>query len=232
MKVILVAAGKGGTGKTTTTALLGKVLSKNHKVALLDLDVCGPTLPAMAGLDNADTLECDDKYFYPKKINENLEIFSPAFMFPPDIAVAWGGDKRKELIHELIDRVKWDSPEYLICDAPPGSSDEILAVLQYIPKVDGALIVTIPKREGIDDARRLLTLLKNRLYNTPILGIVENMGNVLAGDESFNLFADGSNVEAELGEKVIARIPWKADLDVDDFAPVAEIIEDKLREAV
>lgn len=226
MKVVLIGAGKGGTGKTTATALLGMALSDEYKVALLDLDTMGPNLPRLLNMD-CEGVKSDIDGFYPKK-QYKLEVFSPAFLIPPDVACAWSGDKRRELIHELIEKVKWDSPDIILCDAPPGTSDEILAVLKYLPKVDGAIIVTTAKKESVDDARRLIALLRNKLYNVPVLGIIENMGNIIIDDLMVPLLNDGIDVGAELGVETIARIPFKKDISAEDFKDVSKVIINKL----
>ena len=119
MKTILVASGKGGCGKTTTTSMLAQELSKLYKVAALDLDVSGPNLPRMLGIDDL-TPSFDGDWFFTKR-GKNVDVMSPAFLMPPDIACAWSGDKRMELIKELIFKTKWNDPDLLICDCPPGT---------------------------------------------------------------------------------------------------------------
>ena len=232
VKTVLVASGKGGTGKTTTTVMLGRALSKKHKVALLDLDMTGPNTAHILGLsqkevDSQKTFDGD--WFYPIKYSENLEIFSPSFLFPPNTAVAWSGDKRRELIHELIDKVKWNIPDILLCDSPPGTGDEIMAVLRYIPKVDGAVIVTNAKRVSLDDAQRLISLLTNRLYNVPVLGIIDNMSSIEFGDGTrSDLFDEGISVGDELGIEVLAKVPFKHDLSSQDFDGVAGVVAHRI----
>ena len=232
VKTVLVASGKGGTGKTTTTVMLGRALSKKHKVALLDLDMTGPNTAHILGLsqkevDSQKTFDGD--WFYPIKYSENLEIFSPSFLFPPNTAVAWSGDKRRELIHELIDKVKWNIPDILLCDSPPGTGDEIMAVLRYIHKVDGAVIVTNAKRVSLDDAQRLISLLTNRLYNVPVLGIIDNMSSIEFGDGTrSDLFDEGISVGDELGIEVLAKVPFKQDLSALDFEGVAGIVANRI----
>uniref|UniRef100_A0A6M3MB55 AAA+ ATPase domain-containing protein n=1 Tax=viral metagenome TaxID=1070528 RepID=A0A6M3MB55_9ZZZZ len=232
VKTVLVASGKGGTGKTTTTVMLGRALSKKHKVALLDLDMTGPNTAHILGLsqkevDSQKTFDGD--WFYPIKYSENLEIFSPSFLFPPNTAVAWSGDKRRELIHELIDKVKWNSPDILLCDSPPGTGDEIMAVLRYIPKVDGAVIVTNAKRVSLDDAQRLISLLTNRLYNVPVLGIIDNMSSIEFGDGTrSDLFDEGISVGDELGIEVLAKVPFKHDLSALDFDGAAGVVAHRI----
>lgn len=232
MKTVIVASGKGGTGKSTTTVMLGRALSKHYKVALLDLDVMGPNTARILGLSQEDVNEVkvfDDERFYPIKYSESLEIFSPSFIIPPGVACAWSGDKRIELIHELIDMVKWNDPDILICDAPPGTGDEIIAVLKYMPKVDGAVIVTNAKRVSIDDAKKLMSLLTNRLYNVPVLGAIDNMSFILFGDDTkSDLFDEGINVGDELGIEVLVRMPFKHNLSSSDYYSVADAVSHKI----
>ena len=114
MKVFLVAAGKGGCGKSTTTAMLAMCLSKTHKVAVLDLDTSGPNLPKMMGIDDLSP-SVDVDYFYPKVGLGNVQVMSPAFLIPPDVACAWSGDKRMNLIKELLVKTKWVDHDILLC---------------------------------------------------------------------------------------------------------------------
>jgi ATP-binding protein involved in chromosome partitioning len=232
LKIVLVASGKGGTGKTTTTVFLGRALSQKYRVALLDLDMTGPNTARILGLsqeevDSAKTFDGD--WFYPIKYSETLEIFSPSFLMPSNTAVAWSGDKRRELIHELIDKVKWNKPDILLCDSPPGTGDEIMAVLKYIPKVDGAVIVTNAKRVSLDDAQRLISLLTNRLYNVPVLGIIDNMSFILFGDGvRSDLFDEGVGVGDVLGIEVLAKVPFKHDLSSLDFVGAAGMVAHRI----
>lgn len=232
MKIVLVASGKGGTGKTTTTVFLGRALSQKYKVALLDLDMTGPNTARILGLSQEDvdgSKTFDGDWFYPIKYSETLEIFSPSFLMPSNTAVAWSGDKRRELIHELIDKVKWNSPDILLCDSPPGTGDEIMAVLKYIPKVDGAVIVTNAKRVSLDDAQRLISLLTNRLYNVPVLGIIDNMSFIEYGDGTISdLFDEGVSVGDELGIEVLTKVPFKHNLSALDFNGAAGIVAHRI----
>jgi len=232
LKIVLVASGKGGTGKTTTTVMLGRALSKKYKVGLLDLDMTGPNTARILGLSQEEidsTKTFDGNRFYPIKYSENLEIFSPSFMMPSNIAVAWSGDKRREVIHELIDNVYWNDPDILLCDSPPGTGDEIMAVLKYFPKVDGAVIVTNAKRVSLDDAQRLISLLTNRLYNVPVLGIIDNMSFIAFGDGTrADLFDEGVSIGDELGIEILAKVPFKQNLSALDFDGAAGIVAHRI----
>lgn len=232
MITVIVASGKGGTGKTTSTVNLGRALSRKYKVALLDLDVMGPNTARILGISPEDVIGAkvfDDSWFYPVKYSETLEIFSPSFIIPHNVACAWSGDKRIELIHELIEKVKWNGPDILLCDAPPGTGDEIISVLKYMPKVNGAVIVTNAKRVSIDDARKLVSLFTNRLYNIPVIGVIDNMSYILFGnDTKSDLFDEGINVGDELGIEVLVRMPFKHDLGASDYYEVADTVAHKV----
>jgi len=209
MKIIMVASGKGGTGKTTTTAMLGRALSRHCKVALLDLDVTGPNLAGMLGIDHSDAL-FDEDGFYPSAV-DNMEVFSTSFLLPKGVAVAWSGDKRRELIHDLFLHVHWNNPDVLLCDAPPGTGDEIKALLLYAPRIDGVVVVANSTRESVDDALRLCNLLRTERYrkNVNILGIILNMEYYeTTGGEKLPIFAGDVDVGAELELPILARVPF------------------------
>ncbi len=240
MKVLIVASGKGGVGKTQTTAMLGKAIAcyTPSKVALLDLDVCGPNLARVVGVP-LEGVEVDEEWFYPKQYVDpragdgigtcetqyTLEVFSSSFLMPADVAMAWDGGRRGELIRELLTRVKWSDPDVLICDSPPGTGDELLSVLKYAGKIDGLIIVTTGARESVDDAKRLVALATSETYQVPILGLVENMGHLPAAEGvGPALFSDGIDYEAELGIPRIASVPYSRKLTVADYADLARAV--------
>ena len=226
MKTLLIASGKGGCGKTTTTTMLAQKLSESFNVAALDLDVCGPNLPQMMGLDDV-TPDFDEDWFFTKKCGK-VDVMSPAFLMPPEVACAWSGNKRMELIRELILKTKWDDPDVLICDCPPGTGDEIMAVLKYMPRVDGVVLVTTGKQESVNDARRLLSLVSNKIYDIPVLCVVENMSHMVIDGSEVPLFFDGLDLESVFGVGIIQEIWYKNDLCPDDYNKVVEIVVDRL----
>ena len=226
MKTILVASGKGGCGKTTTTSMLAQELGKLFKVAALDLDVSGPNLPRMLGIDDLSPA-FDGDWFFTKR-SKNVDVMSPAFLLPPDVACAWSGDKRMELIKELILKTNWGDPDVLICDCPPGTGDEVIAVLNYLPQVDGVVLVTTGKHESVDDAKRLLSLMGNKLYNIPILCMVENMSHMLIDGKEVPLFSDDLDLKAILGIETVVKMLYKEDLSPDDYNKVAATVINKL----
>ncbi len=225
MKIVMVASGKGGTGKTTTTAMLGKALALHFRVALLDLDVTGPNLAQIAGINSAEKF-FDEDWFYPAR-EGNLEVFSPSFLLPEGVAIAWPGERRRELIHELLLKVKWNDPEIMICDSPPGTGDEIKAMLMYAPHIDGVVVVTNTTREGISDASRLVSLLRTDRYKdqASLIGAVVNMEYAeLPKGKKLPLLHGDVDVEKELGLPVIANIPFMQDMVVNPYYPALQAI--------
>jgi ATP-binding protein involved in chromosome partitioning len=211
-KIILVASNKGGTGKTTISCKLAELLSKKVRVALLDTDVTGPNVIETLGLKR-EHATVDLKYFYPRRVNKNLEVFSPSMLIPDDTAITWWGAQRGKIIEELFRKVKWDNPEYLIIDSPPGTSDELLTVLMHT-RVDGMIIVTLGNESAINDAKRLIAMLQDDKFSTPILGIVHNM---------HPLFGDGDL--SELGLPVLAKVPYKDDKNISkELSKVVEVV--------
>jgi ATP-binding protein involved in chromosome partitioning len=192
------------------------------RVALLDLDVDGPNLAHVVGVEPYG-VDFDQDHYFPKKAG-NVEVFSPSFLIPGDVACAWDGGRRMELIHELLIKVSWADPDIMLCDCPPGTGDEIMAVLNYAHDVAGAVIVCTGKMESLVDARRLAALFRSDRFHTPIFGIVENMSVIVEGDQSFPLFTDNINLQAELGLPLIGSVPWRKTREIDDYALPAENI--------
>uniref|UniRef100_A0A8D8S5C1 Cytosolic Fe-S cluster assembly factor NUBP1 homolog n=2 Tax=Cacopsylla melanoneura TaxID=428564 RepID=A0A8D8S5C1_9HEMI len=176
---LLVLSGKGGVGKSTFTNLLGRVLAKANEyldVAILDLDICGPSMPRMMGLLDEQVHQSASGWS-PVFLEENLSVMSIGFLLnSPDDAVIWRGPKKNTMIRQFLSEVDWGNDlEYLIIDTPPGTSDEHLSLVQYLkglPQI-GAIIVTTPQEVSLLDVRKEIDFC--RKVNIPILGVVENM---------------------------------------------------------
>lgn len=222
MNVFLVAAGKGGCGKSTTTMMLARCLSKTHRVAVLDLDTSGPNLPKMMGIDDLSPL-VDMDYFYPKVGLGNVQVMSPAFLIPPDMACAWSGDKRMNLINELLVKTRWADHDIMLCDCPPGTGDEIVAVLESVA-VDGVILVTTAKEESIDDAKRAVSLFGSDKFKTPIICAVESMSFMKTDDGFIPLFTDGVSIGDEIDVSPVVKIPYDINLSPDDYREIADTV--------
>lgn len=174
---ILVLSGKGGVGKSTVAAQLSLALSANHAldVGLLDVDVCGPSAPQMLGVTDEE-VRMSNSGWSPVYVEENLGVMSIGFMLPgKDDAIIWRGVRKTGLIKQFLRDVDWGELDYLIVDAPPGTSDEHISLVQMLAEsdVDGALIVTTPQEVSLLDVRKEINFC--RKSGTKVLGVVENM---------------------------------------------------------
>ncbi len=211
MKTIIFASNKGGTGKTTISCALARSFAEIAPTAILDTDVTGPNVMSVLGVPYKHAAFDLDK-FYPQKVTEQLEAFSPAMIIPDEIGVTWTGDARGEMIRELLERVEWSKDiEYMIIDSPPSTSDELLTVLQQ-SNPTGVVIVTHGSQTAIDDAKRLISILENEMFGIPIIGYIQNMTDVygtlpLDGIELLGevLTSDRLNVD-HIREQILERL--------------------------
>lgn len=173
---ILVLSGKGGVGKSTFSAQLSFALaSLDFQVGLLDIDICGPSIPKMLGLEGQD-IHQSNLGWSPVYVESNLGVMSIGFMLPhPDEAVIWRGPRKNGLIKQFLKDVYWGELDFLIVDAPPGTSDEHISIVQCLQAsgLDGAIIVTTPQQVSLIDVRKEVNFCKK--VGLPVLGVVENM---------------------------------------------------------
>jgi Mrp family chromosome partitioning ATPase len=170
---IVVMSGKGGVGKSTVAVNLAVSLAMEGKhVGLLDIDIHGPSVPTMLGLEGA-TAQGTDGEILPLNVGRLKVLSMGFFLKSPDEAVIWRGPMKMSVIRQFLKDTVWGELDYLIIDSPPGTGDEPLSVVQLLGKVDGAVIVTTPQRVAAVDVRKSVTFC--RRLNVPILGVVENM---------------------------------------------------------
>ena len=184
---ILVLSGKGGVGKSTFASQLAYALSAEAEgetpgeppeVGLLDIDICGPSAPVMTAQQGRDVHKSNSGW-QPVYARDNLAVMSIGFLLPSaDDAVIWRGPRKNGLIKQFLKDTEWGALDYLVVDAPPGTSDEHLSVVQYLKRagVDGALIVTTPQEVAMADVRKELSFCKK--VGIPVLGVVENMAGL------------------------------------------------------
>lgn len=171
-KVIAVASGKGGVGKSTVAVNLALALSRlGHKVGLLDIDIYGPSLPTMLGINSRPTVR--DRQIVPLEA-EGLKLMSLGFMMEDDTPVIWRGPIVSGIIRQFLQDVDWTGTDFLIIDLPPGTGDAQLSLAQSVP-LDGAVVVTTPSDLALIDAARGLQMFKT--LKVEVLGIIENMSH-------------------------------------------------------
>eukprot|EP00899_Mesostigma_viride_P027989 jgi/Mesvir1/8375/Mv12624-RA.1 len=176
---IMVLSGKGGVGKSTFSAQLAFALAaKGKQVGLLDIDICGPSIPKMLGLEGQE-IHVSNLGWSPVYVEDNLGVMSIGFMLPdPDDAVVWRGPRKNGLIKQFLKDVDWGNADYLVIDSPPGTSDEHISIAQYLKgcQVDGAIIITTPQEVSVIDVRKEISFCKK--VGIKILGVVENMSGL------------------------------------------------------
>ncbi|KAJ1453505.1 P-loop containing nucleoside triphosphate hydrolase protein [Pelagophyceae sp. CCMP2097] len=180
---LLVLSGKGGVGKSTVSCQLAFALaSRGFEVGLLDVDICGPSVPRMLGLKGRSVHQSSSGWS-PVYVDVDgaggLGVMSVGFMLPDDDnAVIWRGPRKNGLIKQFLTDVDWGDLDFLIIDTPPGTSDEHISVVQYLKNsnVDGAVVVTTPQEVSMQDVRKELNFCLKT--STKVLGVVENMSHV------------------------------------------------------
>lgn len=151
--VILVLSGKGGVGKSTVSVNLAYALSAHGRnVGLLDLDIHGPNIPKMLGIEDQRPAVLGN-VIEPIRVTGNLAVMSMGFLLPDtSTPVIWRGPMKMGAIQQFLSEVNWGALDYLIVDLPPGTGDEALSIIQLAPNVQGAVIVTTPQDVAVLDA--------------------------------------------------------------------------------
>lgn len=172
---IIVLSGKGGVGKSTVAVnLAASLAAKKMKTGLLDVDIHGPSVPTLLGMEGMRIAATGEKEIYPVKYSDYLSVMSVGFLLQDkDMAVVWRGPLKYGIIKQFLSDVVWGDMDYLIVDSPPGTGDEPLSVCQLVENPDGAVIVTTPQDVALADVRKSVTFC--RQLNIPILGVIENM---------------------------------------------------------
>jgi ATP-binding protein involved in chromosome partitioning len=205
-KIIAVASGKGGVGKSTVATNLALALTQSGaKTGLLDADIYGPSIPTMLGITEKPT--ATEKEITPIE-KFGLKTISMGMLTDPDQPVVWRGPMLASVLGQFLDQVAWGDLDYLIIDMPPGTGDVQLTLCQRAT-LAGAVIVTTPQDVALLDANRGLQMFKK--VNVPILGIVENMSYFICDncDKKHPIFKEGGGKrisEAE-GIPLLAQLP-------------------------
>jgi ATP-binding protein involved in chromosome partitioning len=205
-RVVAVASGKGGVGKSTVAANLAVTLANlGYRVGLLDADIYGPSLPMMFGIDERPVVT-DDRILPFER--HGVALMSLGFILETDTPVIWRGPMVMRAIEQLLGDVEWGPLDYLIVDLPPGTGDAQLTISQKVP-LSGAVIVTTPQDIALIDARKGLAMF--RKVNVPVVGIIENMSTFVCphcGEETPIFKQGGGERTAEVLDcPFLGRIP-------------------------
>ncbi|MDD3150387.1 MAG: Mrp/NBP35 family ATP-binding protein [Candidatus Gastranaerophilales bacterium] len=209
---IVVLSGKGGVGKSTVASNLAMSLAlKGYKTGLLDVDIHGPSIPTIFGLES-EHVQGKENEMLPLNFGDNLKIISIGFLLDdPDAAIIWRGPMKMGAIKQFIKDVEWGELDYLIVDCPPGTGDEPLSVIQLLEDITGVVIVTTPQKLAIADVKKSINFCKK--VNVPILGVVENMSGLICPkcNEIVEIFKSGG------GEKMAQNmnVPFLGKIPLD-----------------
>ena len=194
-RIVAVASGKGGVGKSTMSVNLACGLRHlGARVGLLDCDIYGPSIPLMMGINERPSLNEAEKMIPPS--SHGVKLMSMGFLLNDDQPVIWRGPMIQRTIQQFITVVDWGELDYLLVDLPPGTGDAQLTLCQTVP-LDGGVIVTTPQEASLGVVRKGIGMFEK--VNVPILGIVENMSYFTApnGDRIEIFGHGGGRKEAE-----------------------------------
>src|SRR5438445_10598748 len=187
-RVVAVASGKGGVGKSTVSVNLACALRHlGAQVGLLDCDIYGPSIPLMMGINEKPTISPEEKLVPPA--HHGVNLMSMGFLLEGDQPVIWRGPMIMKTIQQFVLQVDWGRLDYLLVDLPPGTGDAQLSLCQTVP-LDGGVIVTTPQEASLGVVRKGIAMFEK--VNVPILGIVENMSYFTAPNgQQFEIFGRG-----------------------------------------
>lgn len=212
--IIAISSGKGGVGKSTIAVNLAVSLARNGvKVALVDGDIYGPSIPRMLGVEDAhpEVISAGGKETMVPVEKYGIKIMSIGFFASKNQSLIWRGPMVANAITQLIENTQWGEIDIMIIDYPPGTGDIQLTTVQKL-KLNGAIVVTTPQEIALNDARKAASMFRNPGINVPIIGVIENMSWFTPSahpEEKYFVFGKGGGeiLAAELETQLLGQIP-------------------------
>lgn len=207
---IAVMSGKGGVGKSTVAANLAEAFQKRgFKTGILDVDIHGPNIPKMLGVED-ETVAIENNKMIPVLTKSGIEVMSMAFLLESsETPIIWRGPQKAGTIKQLMRDVEWANLDVLIIDNPPGTGDEPLTVLQSLPNVDAVVMVTTPNSVSQDDVLKCVSMVKQ--LHIKNIGLVENMAYYVCPhcSEEIAIFgeSDGENFADLMDISYLEKLP-------------------------
>ena len=214
---IVIISGKGGVGKTTVAVNLAMSLASiGLRVGLLDVDITGPNVNKMLGINPEvrPRVDPEAKRFYPVNGPLNIKVMSMAFLTQnSDTPVIWRGPMKMGAVRQFLGDAVWGELDYLICDLPPGTSDETLDILQLIPD-ENIVVVSTPQEVALMDARKTIAMAQT--MQRKVLGIIENMSGFKCPhcNNFIDLYPPGGAEKASIdfGITLLGKIPFETEI--------------------
>lgn len=209
-RVLLVASGKGGVGKSSVTANLSIALAqRGHKTAIVDADVWGFSIPRMLGIQQAPTV-IDEMLIPP--LTHGVHAISMGFFAEEDQPVIWRGPMLHKALEQFLTDVYWDEPDFLVVDLPPGTGDISLSLAQFLPRSE-VFVVTTPQPAAQRVAQRAAYMSKQ--VNLEVKGVIENMSWFTGDDgKKYDIFGSGGGLDLaeRLEVPLIGKVPLVPEL--------------------
>ncbi|XP_064400343.1 cytosolic Fe-S cluster assembly factor Nubp2 homolog 2-like isoform X2 [Halichondria panicea] len=224
-KKILVLSGKGGVGKSTVAACLGMALAKlNTKVGILDLDICGPSIPKLLAVEGQAVVNSQYGWTPLRSPHSEVKVMSVGCLLgESDSPVVWRGPRKSSLIKQFLKDTFWGRLDYLIFDTPPGTSDEHLTVVKMLLNVkpEGAILVTTPQDVALATIRKEISFCRKMSLN--IIGIVGNMASYVCPccKEESPIFTDDGGVQSLCNEY---SIPFLGTVPLDPVTSIKHFL--------
>lgn len=209
---IAVISGKGGVGKSTVAANLAVAFALHgykDRVGILDVDIHGPCVPKLLGV-KGKKVQISPIGALPVTSPEGIKVVSMDFLIQKqETPIIWRGPLKMQVIRQFLSDFMWGELDFLFIDAPPGTGDEPLSVMQLIPEMDGTIIVTIPSEVSEDVVKKAVIF--SRQMKIPVIGIIENMSEFICPKcgEKFNILGagGGKHIAEELNVPFLGQIP-------------------------
>ena len=226
--IVVVLSGKGGVGKSTVACQLALTLAaaKGLRVGILDVDICGPSVPKICGVEDGAVVQgpagwAPATLALPDGSPGSLSVMSIAFLLASkNDAVVWRGPRKDAVIQQFLGEVEWGALDYLIIDTPPGTSDEHISLCEALRPLNpaGAVIVTTPQDVSLDDVRKMFSFCTK--LNLKCIGVVENMSGYVCPHcaECTNIFGSGGGMRLAAEH----RVPFLGSIPIDPALARAE----------
>lgn len=212
--IVAIASGKGGVGKSTVTANMAVGLAqRGFKVALVDADIYGPSMPIMLDTvqEKPKTLKIDGKSVIDPVVAYGIKMLSIGFFADPSQAIVWRGAMANKALKQMFHDTYWGEIDYMLIDLPPGTGDIHLSIVQSL-SLSAAIVVTTPQEIALADARKGIAMFQLPNINVPVVGIVENMSWFTPAelpDNKYYIFGQtgAKGLSEETGIEVLAQLP-------------------------